>query len=87
VFIYNRGSYAQGNSIAFTDRVILVGILSDTGITNEKYEVKGGSGDEPRFVTVSKELGIGFAFNDKAIAETINYYLKSKGLPTRAGLC
>ena len=29
----------------------------------------------------AKELDIGFAFNDKAIAGTINQYLKSPGLP------
>ena len=88
VFVYNRGSFAQANTVSFTDRLILVGIMAKTGLSDEEdYPVSGGApGEAPRFVTLAKELDIGFAFNDKAIAETINQYLKSRGLPRRSGL-
>jgi hypothetical protein len=84
VFIFNRGSWpVRGGGLNIEDRILLVGVISETGLLDTDFPVQVAN--KP-FVRVSQKLDLGFAFNDKAIAETINHYLKSRGLPTRTGL-
>ena len=79
VFILNRGSWTGPQGLVLGDRILLVGIISDTGLRNTDIPVQVA---KKPFVRISEELDLGSAFSAEAIAETVNHALTVSGLPT-----
>ena len=79
VFILNRGSWVSPTEgVVLGDRILLVGIISDTGVRESDIPVQVA---KKPFVRISEELDLGFAFTAQAIAETVNHARITSGLP------